>query len=80
MIELNVVAGRMMLLTTLFLALINLINNLTSKAPNSKWLKAASSWILSCIIFAFAALAAYAGILLKKKILKQKVGNNVSGY
>ena len=75
MIEPDIVAGRMMLLTTLFLVLINLMNNLTSNAPNSEGLNAASAWILSCIIFVFAALVAYAGILLKKKILKRKVDN-----
>ena len=71
------VAGRMMLLTTLFLVLINLMNNLTSNAPNSEGINAVSAWLLSCIIFVFAALVAYSGILLKKKIRKQKVNHIV---
>merc|ERR1712150_144839 len=77
LIEPDVVAGRMMLLTTLFLVLINLMNNLTSNAPNSEGINAVSAWLLSCIIFVFAALVAYSGILLKKKIRKQKIRKKI---
>ena len=62
-----------MLLVTLFLVLINLMNNLTSTSPNSEGLNAASAWIFSCLIFVFAALVAYAGILLRRKLNKRKV-------
>ena len=79
LIEPDIVAGRMMLLTTLFLVLINLMNNLTSNAPNSEGINAVSAWLLSCIIFVFAALVAYSGILLKNKIRKQKVYKKKNG-
>ena len=63
----------MMLLTTLFLVLINLFNCLISNAPNSEVLNAASAWILSFTMFVFAALIAYAGLLLRRKIRNYKV-------
>ena len=61
------IPGRMALLVTLFLVVINIFINLTDNSPVSKGFNAASAWVFSCLIFVFGTLVAYAGILLKKK-------------
>ena len=55
----------MTLLVTLFLVLINIFNSVSSNSPNVEGFTAISTWILSCILFVFAALVGYAGILFK---------------
>ena len=42
----EVVPGRMALLVTLFLVLINIFNNVTSITPNTEGMTALSSWML----------------------------------
>ena len=42
----EVVPGRMALLVTLFLVLINIFNNVTSVSPNTEGMTAISSWML----------------------------------
>ena len=59
----------MTLLVTLFLVLITIFNDLANTSPNVDGFNAASAWIFSCLIFIFGALAAYAGILFKKRML-----------
>ena len=71
MIEPDVIPGRMALLVTLFLVVINIFNNLISNSPNSAGFNAVSAWVFSCLVFVFGALVAYAGILLRKKIAKR---------
>ena len=71
MIEPDVIPGRMALLVTLFLVVINIFNNLISNSPNSVGFTAISAWIFSCLVFVFGTLVAYAGILMKKKIAKK---------
>ena len=57
----------MTLLVTLFLVLINILNNVTSKTPTIETMMTAiSAWLIVCILFIFGALCAYGGILFKK--------------
>ena len=80
----EIVPGRMTLLVTIFLVLINIFNNVTSNSPNVEGLTAISSklnlityiltnnisaWIITCILFVFGALSGYAGLLFKKNRL-----------
>ena len=67
MIDPEIIPGRMTLLVTLFLVLINIFNGMNSNSPVVNGFNAVSSWIFTCIVFVFAALVGYAGILLKKK-------------
>ena len=56
----EVVPGRMAMLITLFLVLINIFNSVTSVSPNVEGMTAISAWMIVCILFVFAALAGYA--------------------
>ena len=69
LIEPEAVPGRMTLLVTMFLVLINIFNTVSSNSPNVEGFSALSTWILSCILFVFAAMVAYAGILFKMRHL-----------
>ena len=71
LIDPEVIPGRMMLLITLFLVVINIFNNLSSNSPSSSGFNAVSAWMISCLVFVFGALIAYAGILLKQRIIKR---------
>ena len=70
----EVVPGRMAMLITLFLVLINIFNIITSNSPNVEGMTAISAWMIVCIMFVFGALAGYAWLLWKKKrsCLKRK--------
>ena len=63
----EVVPGRMAMLITLFLVLINIFNTVTSNSPNVEGMTAIAAWMLACILFVFGALLAYAFILWRKK-------------
>ena len=63
----EVVPGRMAMLITLFLVLINIFNNVISNSPNVEGMTAIAAWMLACILFVFGALLAYAFILWRKK-------------
>jgi len=65
----EVVPGRMTLLVTLFLVLINIFTNITTNSPNVEGLTSISAWVITCILFVFGALLGYAGLLIKKKIM-----------
>ena len=45
--------GRMALLITLFLVLINIFNNITTNSPKAEGLTAIEIWMLACILFVF---------------------------
>ena len=60
----DIVPGRMMLLITLFLMLINILNEIKSTAPASKNLHAIDLFLVACIFHVFGALAEYAVILV----------------
>ena len=62
----DIVPGRMALLITLFLVLVNIFNNINSNSPKAEGLTAIEIWMLACILFVFAALAEYAAILFHK--------------
>ena len=66
-------SGRMALLVTLFLVLVNIFNSVTANAPKAEGLTAVETWVVSCIIHVFGVLAEYALIL--KMIM---VGDNQS--
>jgi len=67
----DIVPGRMTLLITLFLVLVNIFNNVTTNSPKAEGLTAIEIWMLVCILFVFGALVVYAVILyLKQKVKK----------
>ena len=70
----EVVPGRMAMLITLFLVLINIFNIVTTNSPNVEGMTAIGAWMLVCIFFVFGALIGYAYLLWKKKksCLKRK--------
>merc|ERR1712079_801698 len=60
----EVVPGRMALLVTLFLVLINIFNTITNVSPNVEGMTAIASWMIACMFFFFfLALLEYAAIL-----------------
>merc|ERR1719150_3074485 len=63
----EVVPGRMAMLVTLFLVLINIFNSVREQAPISSSLNAVDLYLVVCIFFVFAALIEYAVILLFMK-------------
>lgn len=58
-----VVPGRMAILVTLLLVLINVSNSVSTNIPLAKSLTAVEIWLLSCLGFVFAALMEYAYLL-----------------
>ena len=52
----DVIPGRMALLVTLFLVLVNIFNNVTTNTPKAEGLTAIEAWMLACILFVFGAL------------------------
>jgi len=62
----DIVPGRMALLITLFLVLVNIFNNINSNSPKAEGLTAIEIWMLACILFVFGALIVYAAILNQK--------------
>ena len=67
----EVVPGRMALLITLILVLINLFISVTSRSPNTDSLTSISTWMSVCILFVCCSLFEYAGILLFKHLTFQ---------
>ena len=47
------ILGRMALLITLFLVLVNIFNNVTTNSPKAETLTAIEIWMLACILFVF---------------------------
>jgi len=67
MVKPEVVPGRMAMLVTLFLVLINIFNSVREQAPISSRLNAVDLYLVVCIFFVFTALLEYAAILLMLK-------------
>ena len=63
----TLVAGRMALLITLFLVLVNIFNNVNTNSPKAEGLTAIEIWMLACILFVFGALVVYAVVLYLKQ-------------
>ena len=68
-----VFAGRMALLVTLFLVLVNIFNSVTANAPKSEGLTAVETWVVMCILHVFCVLLEYAIILKIIQVEKRKV-------
>jgi len=68
----EVVPGRMALLVTLFLVLVNIFNSVTGNAPKAEGLTAVETWVVSCIIHVFGVLVEYALILKMIQNIKRK--------
>ena len=56
LIPAEIIPGRMALLVTLFLVLVNIFNNVTTNTPKAEGLTAIEAWMLACILFVFGAL------------------------
>ena len=69
----EVIPGRMTLLITLFLVLINIFNTIQTNSPKAEGLTAIEAWVITCFIFVFGALLEYTVILLKLKLKKVKL-------
>ena len=67
LIKPDVVPGRMGLLVTIFLVLINIFNGVKQVAPVSSNLNAVDLYLVACITMVFAALVVYAIILFKNR-------------
>ena len=52
----DVIPGRMGLLVTLFLVLVNIFNTVTTNTPKAEGLTAIEAWMLACILFVCGAL------------------------
>ena len=52
----DIIPGRMALLVTLFLVLVNIFNTVTTNTPKAEGLTAIEIWMLSCLLFVFGAL------------------------
>ena len=64
------VPGRMTILVTVFLCLVNIFNSITSKIPKADGLTAIEAFIIICIIFVFGALMG------KYKFIKIETNNS----
>ena len=69
------VPGRMALLITLFLCLINIFNTITSASPYTKSFTSISTWMIACITLVTSALLQYGIILLFRKYTLYDQGN-----
>ena len=63
----DVVPGRMGVLVTIFLVLINIFNNVKGNAPVSTSLNAVDLYLIICIFIVFLALLEYAVVLFKER-------------
>ena len=67
----EVVPGRMGVLVTVFLVLINIFNNVKGNAPVSTSLNAVDLYLIICIFIVFLALLEYAIVLFKERYKTQ---------
>ena len=66
-IEPDVVPGRMGVLVTTFLVLINIFNGVKSNAPKSTIMNAVDVYLIICIVHVFLAFTEYAVVLFGKR-------------
>ena len=69
----RLLSGRMALLVTLFLVLVNIFNSVTANAPKSEGLTAVEFWVVMCILHVFCVLSEYAIILKIIQMEKRKM-------
>ena len=62
----DVIPGRMGLLVTLFLVLVNIFNTVTTNTPKAEGLTAIEAWMLACILFVCGALFEWVSVLNMK--------------
>merc|ERR1719266_290749 len=79
------IQGRMALLVTLFLVLVNIFNTTTTNSPKADGLNAMQSWVICCIFFVFGALFEYSVIQLQMKIktirqIRKCLNGNLAAY
>merc|ERR1711953_1396764 len=82
LIPADIVPGRMTLLITIFLVLVNIFNTITTNIPKAEGPTAIEAWVMVCVLFVFGALVEYAAILLQLKvrasIRKQTVSKRIN--
>ena len=66
LIPMDVIPGRMGLLVTLFLVLVNIFNTVTTNTPKAEGLTAIEAWMLACILFVCGALFEWVSVLNMK--------------
>ena len=66
MIPPDIIPGRMALLITLILCLVNIFMSVTTSSPNADTISSIGSWIIFCIIFVHYCLLEYGTILFMK--------------
>ena len=59
----DIVPGRMTLLITVFLVLVNIFNTITTNIPKAEGLTAIEAWVMVCVLFVFGALVGRSGSL-----------------
>ena len=79
MISPEVILGRMALLITLLLVLVNVFGTVIYTQP-TKYLTVLDIWMISCIIFVCGALVAYAAILWNKMLKTRKVSSDIKPF
>ena len=57
----DIVPGRMTLLITVFLVLVNIFNTITTNIPKAEGLTAIEAWVMVCVLFVFGALVGEMG-------------------
>ena len=72
-------SGRMTLLVTVFLVLVNIFNTITTNIPKAEGLTAIEAWVIVCVLFVFGALIEYAGLLLKMKLATTRRSSHGGG-
>jgi len=80
LIKPEVVPGRMGLLVTLFLVLINIFNSVREQAPISSRLNAIDLYLVVCIFLVFSALMEYAVILFLLKARRKPLRTIDQGF
>ena len=73
--KLHLLLGRLALLITLFLVLVNIFNSAKDNSPKSESLTAVETWIIICIFHVFTVLLEYAFVL---KIIQNEKRNGNS--
>merc|ERR1719245_2845961 len=76
----EVVPGRMAMLVTLFLVLINIFNSVREQAPISSRLNAIDLYLVVCIFLVFSALMEYAVILFLLKARRKPLRTIDQGF
>ena len=66
MIPPDIIPGRMALLITLILCLVNIFMSVTTSSPNADTISSIGSWMTFCIIFVHYCLVEYGTILFMK--------------